>query len=328
MDCRRASRPTSSATISTRSTVSTPTACAVRLCCAPPTIASPAARVASSGAPARRIAMSDPSPLIFVGGTGRSGTHIVADLIGHHPTLHAIPIECRFHSNPKGLADVVTGKHSPSEFTSKMRRYWWHRVRARRPSAGADAAGGPAARARFAACTRSPRARASMKRSRGSRRACDMKAGPRVGDPDVLAASRRLFFDLLGPLAAEAGKPGLVEMSCFTIASAEGLADDLSRGAASSTRCATAAIRARRRSPSARRTITRPTPPRASSGGRGGWRWPSTGVRGDERLARRLHVVSLDELVWGDREGSYAGPGDVPRARRRAGDADLLRRAR
>src|SRR5205814_6356730 len=36
-------------------------------------------------------------------------------------------------------------------------------------------------------------------------------------DQDVVQASRTLFYDLLRPLADEAGKPALVEMSCFTI---------------------------------------------------------------------------------------------------------------
>ena len=35
---------------------------------------------------------------------------------------------------------------------------------------------------------------------------------------DLDAACRNLFLDLLWPLAAEEGKPGLIEMSCFTIA--------------------------------------------------------------------------------------------------------------
>ena len=65
------------------------------------------------------------------------------------------------------------------------------------------------------ASTRSLPASALNKRSRGSRRAA-------TGDP--VAASRALFFDLLAPSAADAGKPALVEMSCFTIASAPGLA--------------------------------------------------------------------------------------------------------
>ena len=67
--------------------------------------------------------------VVFVGGTGRSGTHVVARLLDHHPRYHMIPIECRFHCNPNGLADVVTGKSTPEEFVAKLRRFWWHRVR-------------------------------------------------------------------------------------------------------------------------------------------------------------------------------------------------------
>ncbi len=41
---------------------------------------------------------------------------------------------------------------------------------------------------------------------------------------DAVQASRDLFYDLLRPLADDAGKPALVEMSCFTIAAAPELA--------------------------------------------------------------------------------------------------------
>ena len=67
--------------------------------------------------------------LVFVGGTGRSGTHVIARLLGQHSRYEMIPIECRFHCNPSGLADVVTGKATPEEFLDKLRRFWWHRVR-------------------------------------------------------------------------------------------------------------------------------------------------------------------------------------------------------
>ncbi len=132
--------------------------------------------------------------------------------------LHAIPIECRFHANPKGLSEVVTGAATPAAFLTKLRRYWWHRVRV-----GERAL----VRARW-------RARGEGK-ERGlhkivdkdafeaaARRFEDATAGIEDGTrPEVVAASRELFFDLLGPLRD--GKPGLVEMSCFTIASARGL---------------------------------------------------------------------------------------------------------
>ena len=70
-----------------------------------------------------------PAELVFVGGTGRSGTHILSYLLDRHSRFHGVPIECRFHCNPKGLADVVRGRTEPEEFLRKLRGYWWHRVR-------------------------------------------------------------------------------------------------------------------------------------------------------------------------------------------------------
>ena len=70
-----------------------------------------------------------PDELVFVGGTGRSGTHILSYLLDRHSHYHGVPIECRFHCNPKGLADVVQGRTEPEEFLRKLRGYWWHRVR-------------------------------------------------------------------------------------------------------------------------------------------------------------------------------------------------------
>ena len=70
-----------------------------------------------------------PAELVFVGGTGRSGTHILSYLLDRHSRFHSVPIECRFHCNPKGLADVVMGRTEPDDFLTKLRGYWWHRVR-------------------------------------------------------------------------------------------------------------------------------------------------------------------------------------------------------
>ena len=54
-----------------------------------------------------------PAELVFIGGTGRSGTHILSYLLDRHSRFRGVPIECRFHCNPKGLADVVRGKTEP-----------------------------------------------------------------------------------------------------------------------------------------------------------------------------------------------------------------------
>ena len=244
--------------------------------------------------------MTDPSPLIFVGGTGRSGTHIVADLIGRHPALHTVPIECRFHANPKGLAEVVTGAAAPSAFLTKLRRYWWHRVRV-----GERAL----VRARW-------RARGEGK-ERGlhkivprdafeaaARRFEDATAGIEDGTrPEVVAASRELFFDLLGPLRD--GKPGLVEMSCFTIASARGLERIFPEA------LFIHSVRDGRDSGSSK--VSKAQKSHHPSDAATGVEWwegrLALAERGYRGLAdpSKLHAVCLDELVWGDREASYAG---------------------
>lgn len=48
---------------------------------------------------------------VFVGGTGRSGTTVMGDLLGNHPDVRtSTPIEIKFLSNRSGLLDVVFGR--------------------------------------------------------------------------------------------------------------------------------------------------------------------------------------------------------------------------
>lgn len=48
---------------------------------------------------------------VFVGGTGRSGTTVMGDLLGKHPDVRtSTPIEIKFLSNRSGLLDVIFGR--------------------------------------------------------------------------------------------------------------------------------------------------------------------------------------------------------------------------
>jgi hypothetical protein len=239
---------------------------------------------------------AEPAELVFVGGTGRSGTHVLSYLLDRHSRFHGVPIECRFHCNPKGLADVVRGRAEPADFLRKLRGYWWHRVRV-----GERAY----VRARWRALGRGE--------VRGLHTIIDEPSFTAAADrferdhgDDLVGASRALFYELLGPLAARAGKPVLVEMSCFTIAAADGLAEIFPEARF------VHSVRDGRDSGSSKVSLRRkPHHPTDVASGIEFWAdrlaQAERGVRGLADADRgRLAVISLDELVWSDREGAYA----------------------
>jgi hypothetical protein len=152
-------------------------------------------------------------PLVFVGGTGRSGTHLVAKVIGRHAEFENVPIEVRFHADRGGFPDLLAGRVTKEQFLRRLRGFWWHRYRS---------GGRPPDIVPWLALGREPR---GLHKLVGEERfeAAVARFDGRFGD-EPEAACRDLFFDLLGPLAEEAGKPGLVEMSCATTIAAPALA--------------------------------------------------------------------------------------------------------
>lgn len=163
---------------------------------------------AAAEPPARRR-----SPLVFVGGTGRSGTHLVAKLIGRHAEFHNLPIECRFHADPGGFPDLLAGRTSKERFLRRLRGFWWHRYRS---------GGRPPDILPRLALGREPRGLHKIVPRERFDAATERFADGYDADPE--AACRRLFTELLAPLAEEAGKPGLVEMTCDNAAAAPALA--------------------------------------------------------------------------------------------------------
>ncbi|NQW31749.1 MAG: sulfotransferase, partial [Actinomycetales bacterium] len=52
---------------------------------------------------------------VFVGGTGRSGSTIVGDLLDHHPAITVtIPMEVRFITGNNGIADALAKAGKPA----------------------------------------------------------------------------------------------------------------------------------------------------------------------------------------------------------------------
>jgi len=137
--------------------------------------------------------------LVFIGGTGRSGTHALARLLGHHSRLADVPIEARFHCNKRGIGDLLEGRVTLAAHLAKLRGFWWHRVRV----------------------DGRPRGLYNLARRRDFDRACERLEADYPDDP--IGACRRLFLDLLGPVAERAGKPGLVEMSSHNVKEAQTL---------------------------------------------------------------------------------------------------------
>lgn len=131
-----------------------------------------------------------PEP-IFVGGVGRSGTHVMARLIGSGARYHRVRTEARFHAWDGGLPDLCAGRTTMDDFLERMQGVWWQR--------GAN-------------------------QRQGISRILDRAAFDRALEEfrerfgyDRVAASRDLVTATLEPEARERGKPAWVEATGPTI---------------------------------------------------------------------------------------------------------------
>ena len=220
-----------------------------------------------------------PPPLLFIGGTGRSGTHVVAKILNNHSHFRKVPNEARFHTDPGGFPDVLRGETSPELFVWRLRHHWYRNFEpARRSFRGIH---------RYVPRRRLEAASAAFLR--------------RFGD-EPEAACRQLFFDLLWPLAAEEAKAGLIEQSCDVVAEAPTLARLFPEARFIHV------VRDGRDAAASRVGQTRwLTYPRSMQQGLQWWedriRRIDAGVRAVE--PGRVYPVSLDELVGGDRRRTY-----------------------
>jgi hypothetical protein len=123
---------------------------------------------------------------VFIGGSPRSGTHAVGQLIGSHPDYRVISIEARVHSGRGGLCELLAGKTTLDEFVVRYRGGWWSR---------------PTRRGGFNTVMEKAAYEASLERF-----VAEWPLGP-------IDAARGLVHGLLDPLAERAGKPAWVEVT-------------------------------------------------------------------------------------------------------------------
>ena len=135
-------------------------------------------------------------PITFVGGTGRSGTHVVSKFLGRHKRITAIGVEVRFHTDADGFPGLLDGSVSSEQFIKKLRGWWWKGKMSGRE------------RGLFKFVPEDSFEEAVTR--------FEEAFDPEQPEP----ACRGLFLDLLWPRAVEKQSSGLVEQSCDTIAQA------------------------------------------------------------------------------------------------------------
>jgi hypothetical protein len=152
-------------------------------------------------------------PLIFVGGTGRSGTHVVAKLLGRAQRLEDVRMEVRFHVDPGGFPDLLAGQTTKERFLRRLRGFWWHRYRG---------GGKPPDLLPWVSLGREPRGLFKFVPEERFEEATERFE--RDFDRDPAGACRTLFYDLLWHLVTDANADALVEMSTRSAAEAPTLA--------------------------------------------------------------------------------------------------------
>jgi Sulfotransferase family len=90
--------------------------------------------MAHSPTPSRLDGDAGVAAPVFVGGAPRSGTHIVAHLVGAHPRYSVIPYEVVVHCGRKrGIPAFVNGVIDRDELIEAIRTHWWRRPLPWRP---------------------------------------------------------------------------------------------------------------------------------------------------------------------------------------------------
>ncbi len=137
--------------------------------------------------------------LVFIGGTGRSGTHVLSRLLGRHDRFGLVPVEVRFHTDADGFPGLLAGEVTPQQFVKRLRGYWWKGFQ-------------------------TSRFRGMFRFVDEDRFEAAVKRFEREHGDDLEAACRNLFYDLLWFRAVEGEKAAegeaLIEQSTDCVAAA------------------------------------------------------------------------------------------------------------
>jgi Sulfotransferase family len=67
------------------------------------------------------VTLAERDEVIFVGGTPFSGMEVVAGMLGAQPGVAAVPVAARFHSDPRGIPALLTGRIGLEDFVRELR---------------------------------------------------------------------------------------------------------------------------------------------------------------------------------------------------------------
>ncbi len=121
---------------------------------------------------------------VFIGGTGRCGTHVVASMVARAGQDALVPSELRLHVSPEAIEGFVSGRRSRRSLVRGLLSHWWRHAPAWDPTQVRGAH-------RIAPRRRYLRAVARLAAS--------------APGADRLAVSRRFVSTLLDPLAPAPG---------------------------------------------------------------------------------------------------------------------------
>ena len=139
---------------------------------------------------AKVLAMRRVAAPVLIGGTGRSGTTILAELIGQHSSFSLIPIEASFHCDARGFQGLREGTYGIEEFRARFLKHYFFRKVSDGTSRGLKLAGISRARAVSA---------------------IDEFVAAYPANPTK--ASATLMHRLFDPLAEESGAKSWIEMT-------------------------------------------------------------------------------------------------------------------